>query len=371
MTLQVLYQYSLPAHIPLKGSISYADLASACGLDESRLTRIIRFLILSHIFTEPFPGHVSHSSVSRLLATESQSMDFLGHITEDMFPADFYQARALRLAPHGTSPLDCGASLAFSNGQKSFFDILSADPERMKRFGGAMGFANASGSHTDVTTLLTGFDWCAIAAGSKVVDIGGSFGHTARHILRHAPNIGSLTVQDLPDVIEQASKEPLDTDLEDRMQFQAANFFDIQPVTDADIYICRGIFVDWPEEKALGIIRNLVPSMKIGSILVVNEPIIQNLTSHNTNLYATKITQLLDLQSKCLFLPRLLCVTSSWRPPASDLGANAADGNLVMVALNAYVKSVSDWERLADLGSTGKLKLVSSRGSVIVLQRQE
>lgn len=89
-------------------------------------------------------------------------MDFLGHITEDMFPADFRQIQALLRAPYGTSPLDCGAFVAFSDGKSSFFDILSADQERMKRFGGAMGFANASGSHTDVTTLLTGFDWRAV-----------------------------------------------------------------------------------------------------------------------------------------------------------------------------------------------------------------
>lgn len=45
--------------------------------------------------------------------------------------------------------------------------------------------------------------------------------------------------------------------------------------------------------------------------------------------------------------------------------------DLVMVALNAYVKSVSDWEKLATLGSAGKLKLVSAYGSVVVLRRIE
>jgi 6-hydroxytryprostatin B O-methyltransferase len=95
MTLQVLYQYRLATYVPLNSSISYADLAHASGLDESRLTGIVRYLILSHIFTEPSPGHVGHSSISRLLATETQSMDFLGHTTEDVFPAAFHQTRAL------------------------------------------------------------------------------------------------------------------------------------------------------------------------------------------------------------------------------------------------------------------------------------
>jgi predicted O-methyltransferase YrrM len=146
-----------------------------------------------------------------------------------------------------------------------------------------------------------GFDWHGLAKRSKVVDVGGNFGHTARYLLHHAPNIGSVTVQDLPDVIDQAVKKPLERDLKARLSFQAHNFFEPQPIRDADIFLYRGVFVDWPEEKALEILRSVVSSIKPGALLVINEPIIQNMASSDaTNSYKAKITRLLDMQSKSL-----------------------------------------------------------------------
>jgi 6-hydroxytryprostatin B O-methyltransferase len=119
MPLQVLYQFRITEHVPLNSLISYVDLAQACGLDEPRPTRIVRHLILSHIFAESRPGNVGHSSNFHLLATEPQGIDFLGHTTDDVFLAACHQTCALRNAPNGTIPSDCGASLAFSNGKRS------------------------------------------------------------------------------------------------------------------------------------------------------------------------------------------------------------------------------------------------------------
>ena len=57
--MNALYAYDIPRHVPLTGSISFADLSKACGMEEDKLTRIVRYVMLSHVFDEKEPGKVS------------------------------------------------------------------------------------------------------------------------------------------------------------------------------------------------------------------------------------------------------------------------------------------------------------------------
>lgn len=67
-----------------------------------------------------------------------------------------------------------------------------------------------------------------------VVDIGGSDGLVCIELARKLPKL-KLIVQDLPEVIAEGAKN-IPGDLFDGMTFMSYDFFQVQPVKDADIY---------------------------------------------------------------------------------------------------------------------------------------
>lgn len=197
-------------------------------------------------------------------------MDFLGHCSEDILPACFTQVAAMKKlnGTSSTSTLECGFSQYFSDGKKPLFEVFAEDPAKVKRMAGAMSFVNAGGAHIGVEEILAGLDWHSLGE-IQVVDVGGSYGPTAIPLLRHAPNITKITVQDLPEVIAEAQAKPQPDDIAARLEFQVGDFFQPQQIKDADVYYMRHVLHDWPQDKALEILRNLVPSIKSGALLVM------------------------------------------------------------------------------------------------------
>ena len=59
-----------------------------------------------------------------------------------------------------------------------------------------------------------------------------------------------------------------------RVRFQQHDFFTPQPIKDADIYFLRFILHDWPDEECISILRNLVPALKNGAKILINEMVL-------------------------------------------------------------------------------------------------
>lgn len=72
-------------HSPLDGAISYSELSKKCGLEQSRLQRILRYIMTSYVFRETTDG-LAHTSLSGALVADSMKMNWMGHILGDMFP---------------------------------------------------------------------------------------------------------------------------------------------------------------------------------------------------------------------------------------------------------------------------------------------
>ena len=102
-----------------------------------------------------------------------------------------------------------------------------------------------------------------------MVDIGGSDGLVCIELARKLPKL-KLIVQDLPEVIAEGAKN-IPGDLFDRMTFMSYDFFQVQPVKDADIYFLRWILHDWSDKYCLQILRNLIPALKPGARILINE----------------------------------------------------------------------------------------------------
>lgn len=102
-----------------------------------------------------------------------------------------------------------------------------------------------------------------------VVDIGGNKGYDiVKFLTKHQDDCppGSLVVQDLPDTL---SGVDLGTEA---VELQPYDFFTPQPVKGARVYFMHIILHDWPDDKAVQILKNIAGAMEKGySRLILQE----------------------------------------------------------------------------------------------------
>ena len=79
--------------------------------------------------------------------------------------------------------------------------------------------------------------------------------------------------QDRPEVIETA---PIQHELvtSGHVSFEVHDFFKQQPVKDADVYYFRQILHDWSDKYCILILRALIPALKKGARVVINDQIL-------------------------------------------------------------------------------------------------
>jgi hypothetical protein len=49
------------------------------------------------------------------------------------------------------------------------------------------------------------------------------------------------------------------------------DFFTPQAVKNVDVYLYRWIFHNWDDEKSISILRNLIPALKKGAKILIND----------------------------------------------------------------------------------------------------
>ena len=77
-------------------------------------------------------------------------------------------------------------------------------------------------------------------------------------------------MQDLPKAVESGTSG-LPPSLSNRVEFMPHDFFTEQPVKDADVYLFRWIFHNWSDGYCINILRNLIPALKNGAMIVIND----------------------------------------------------------------------------------------------------
>lgn len=77
-------------------------------------------------------------------------------------------------------------------------------------------------------------------------------------------------MQDLAAVVTGASHR-LPTELSARITFMAHDFMTEQPVKGADAYLFRWVFHNWSDKYCLKILGNLIPALKDGARIIVQD----------------------------------------------------------------------------------------------------
>ena len=116
--------------------------------------------------------------------------------------------------------------------------------------------------------LIDNYDFGSIGAGT-IVDVGGSHGQVSIALAEKYPDVKCI-VQDLPDTIAGLEAQTPDH-LKGRVSGMEYDFLTPQPVKDADIYLFRWILHDWSDKYCVNILRSLVPALKKGAKILIND----------------------------------------------------------------------------------------------------
>jgi hypothetical protein len=274
--MHAIYRFNIAQAIPLDGSATYAEIAAATGQHETLIVRVIRQAMTNYIFDESSPGRVCHTAYSRLIATSSDFRDLCGMQLEELSPAGQKYIEAVEKFGDSSEPNETAFSLA-NGGTQSIFDILGEHPERARRLDRAMHYFTSESSW-DIRYLLAAFDWKSVDhPGIVIVDVGGGQGQVASVLAQGTEHIKYI-VQDLPHVATAASQDVtlLSPEVKDRVEFMAQDFLQPQTMPAPDVFLLRWVLHNWSDKYVIKILKNLIPSMKKGTILLINEFILEN-----------------------------------------------------------------------------------------------
>ncbi|KAJ8121688.1 hypothetical protein ONZ43_g1925 [Nemania bipapillata] len=175
---------------------------------------------------------------------------------------------AMQKYPSSGEPNETAFNLAF-NTSRSFYQELDMEPERSRRFGGAMTWVSHGGQFS-TEHLAQGFDWARFDhEKATMVDVGGGHGAVSMSIAKATRKL-RFVVQDLPATVSDGARL-LPTALKGRVSFMPHDFFVEQPVKGADVYFLRYILHNWSDKYAQRILKTLVPALKDGSSIVCCE----------------------------------------------------------------------------------------------------
>jgi acetylserotonin N-methyltransferase len=108
----------------------------------------------------------------------------------------------------------------------------------------------------------------------RLADLGGATGHMAVAASRHYPAMRAV-VLDLPEVVPLAKELVAATEVADRVEVAAGDFF-ADPLPRADLYTLGRILHDWSEEKIMKLLRKAHAALPPGGAVLVAEKLISD-----------------------------------------------------------------------------------------------
>lgn len=263
----------LPLHFILRHNLhafpqttTFSTLATHSSQSLPVLKRLLRHAIAHHIFTEPSPNVLAHTPASRALS-DPHVRAFLSFTVEELWPCATRTVDALEMHPSAQDPAQTGFNLVRGTGE-TFMVEMEGDRERGGKYGEMLESFRAKPEFA-IDSLVEGVAWGEYGT---VVDVGGSTGGVARSIAERYEGV-KIVVQDFGGPVEEGRRN-LPGELEGRVEFMEHDFFEEQPVKGADVYLLRWVLHDWSDSYAIRILRALVPALKKGARVILNETVL-------------------------------------------------------------------------------------------------
>jgi hypothetical protein len=293
LSVQYIYRYKIAQHVPIAAETTFEEIAKAASVPVTDLTRFLRLAMGRHVFAEPRKGVVAHTAASRVLLGSPMIEAWLLNIAEEFWPSLSRTVDATQRWPGSEEPNESGYSLAHDTVDENPFDVIKKDPVRQQRFIDAMSFSHLHSSYS-MDYLLQGYDF---SSAKVVVDIGGSHGQVALALVKKYGGISEVIVQDLPDTISGLDAH-IPAEYKSRIKGMVHDFLTPQPVKGADVYLLRWILHDWSDKYSITILRSLIPALKQGAKVIINDVCIPE--PGQLGIAADRKLRVMDISMKAL-----------------------------------------------------------------------
>jgi len=223
------------------GPLPIDQLAARVDADADALRRLLRALISRGVFRYRRDGRYELNSLADTLRSDAPA--------SMKSAARFYGSQEQR--ERWTLLVDSvrtGTSVVPALRGKSSFDYFAEEPELAELFNQTM----TSVSEMTDATVVAGYDFGAYPT---IVDVGGGHGPLLATILAAAPASRGV-LYDLPLVVANALNLLRENGVADRVCIAEGSFFEGVPA-DGDAYVLKNIIHDWPDDKAVQILRNV------------------------------------------------------------------------------------------------------------------
>ncbi|KAL1728170.1 S-adenosyl-L-methionine-dependent methyltransferase [Schizophyllum commune] len=286
--------------------LHYKDIALRNGVNADKLGRILRKLASVHIFIEVAPDVFANNRLSSVLDTRKSVQDMqadpvehftgsqgIGSYIYKLTDADLKSAanlsETLKDPDYGNEDIGEKSALSYTFktplGMYDWFE-QAGNERRLACFSDAMR-AQITSLQPPNAVVLEGFDFSALAPGSKVVDVAGGIGHVTMAIAKQYPEL-RFVIEERPAVIEQA-KEFWRKELPSAsIEFVSQDFFQPQFVQDASVFLLFHILHNWGKTRAVQILQNLREAAGPDTKLIVGDMIIPH-ASYEQPAVASKI----------------------------------------------------------------------------------
>ncbi len=223
------------------GPLPLEELATRVGADGDALRRLLRALIGKGIFRHRRDGRYELNSLAATLRSDAPiSMSCA---------AQFYGSAEQR--ERWTLLVDSirtGNTVVPTLRGMESFDYFAGQHELAELFNQTM----TSVSELTDGSVVAGYDFSTY---STIVDVGGGHGPLLATILAGAPASRGV-LYDLPRVVADAPRLLGEHHVGNRVRIAEGSFFDSVPA-GGDAYILKNILHDWPDDKAVQILRNV------------------------------------------------------------------------------------------------------------------
>lgn len=135
------------------------------------------------------------------------------------------------------------------------------------------GLGEGEGVFVDVSPSFF-LSWDTGSEPVLTTEVAGSVGHVSIELAKRYPHL-QFIVQDYESVV-QKGEAALPAELQDRVRFEAKDMFEEQKVIPGKkaVYFLRAILHNWSDKYARRILQAIVPALKPGDRIVVNEQIV-------------------------------------------------------------------------------------------------
>jgi C-methyltransferase len=223
------------------GPLPIDELAARVDANADALRRLLRALVSKGVFRHRRDGRYELNSLAETLRSDApMSMSSA---------ARFYGSPEQR--ERWTVLVDSirtGKTVVPALRGKESFDYFADQPELAELFNQTM----TSVSELTTAPVVAGYDFSAYPT---IVDVGGGHGPLLAAILAGAPASRGV-LYDLPRVVANAPSLLRESKVADRVRIAEGSFFDSVP-GGGDAYLLKNIIHDWPDEKAVQILRNV------------------------------------------------------------------------------------------------------------------